>query len=190
MTSRLRTALATATTLGSGFVGGGLFQLLYLPMPWLLGAILGASISSIAGLPAGVPRLLRNAVMVVVGLMIGSTVQHDTLAHITSWPFSMAAVVIYVAIVTGSLYFFLKRFAHFDPVTAYFAAAPGGLLAMIMIGGAFGGKEHNIALTHSVRVVLVICVTVRPPAVACTPKLSRHCWRMPWIFSGVICVKT
>lgn len=160
MTSPLRTTLATATTLCSGFVGGGLFQLLHLPMPWLLGAILGTSISSIAGLPTGIPSILRNAVMVVVGLMIGSTVHPDTLAHIAKWPFSMTAVLLYVMLVTGSLYFFLKRFAGFDPITAYFAAAPGGLLPMIMIGSALGGRERNITITHSVRVVLVIFTVV------------------------------
>lgn len=160
MNSRSVTTIGTATTLCSGLLGGELFSALGLPMPWLLGPIIGSAINAVAGLPAGMPGKLRSAVLVVVGLMIGSTVHHDTLASITRWPISMIAVVIYVMVVTATIYFFLRRFAGFDPITAYFASAPGGFLAMIMIGGSFGGRERNITITHVVRVVLVIFTLV------------------------------
>jgi uncharacterized protein len=59
-------------------------------------------------------------------------------------------------VVTTAMYHFLRRFAGFDPVSAFFAASPGGILAMTVIGGAYGGSERNIALTHAVRVVIVL----------------------------------
>lgn len=160
MTSDIGKAAQAALTLGAGIAGGTVFNLLGLPLPWMLGAILGAAAAAVAGLPLGLPRWLRNAVLVVVGLMTGSSIHPDTLAHLAHWPVSMAAVVLYVAACTASLYGFMRRFAGFDPVTAYFAAAPGGFMAMTIIGGAMGGRERSIALTHAIRVVLVVFTIV------------------------------
>lgn len=160
MTSRLGKAAQAALTLGAGLAGGYLFSLLGLPMPWLLGAIPGSAAAAMGGLPVGLPRWLRNAVLVIVGLMTGSSIHPDTLAHVVHWPVSMSAVVLYVAVCTASLYALLRRFAGFDPVTAYFASAPGGFMAMTIIGGAMGGRERSIALTHAIRVVLVVFTIV------------------------------
>lgn len=160
MTLHFRKAAQAALTLGVGLAGGALFTLVGLPLPWLLGAIIGAATATIGGLPLGLPRWLRNAVLVIVGLMTGLSIHPETLAHITRWPVSMTAVVLYVAVSTASLYVFLRRFAGFDPVTAYFASAPGGFMAMTVIGGAMGGRERSIALVHAIRVVLVVFTIV------------------------------
>jgi membrane AbrB-like protein len=152
----LRPPLNVLATLACGVGGGALFAALGLPMPWLLGAIVGAAAAAMAGLPAGIPGGLRNIILVILGLMIGSGIHRDTLAHVSRWPVSMAAVAVYVGVVTTAMYHFLRRFAGFDPVTAFFAASPGGILAMTVIGGAYGGRERGIALTHAVRIVLVL----------------------------------
>ncbi|MEJ2633354.1 MAG: AbrB family transcriptional regulator [Acidihalobacter sp.] len=160
MSPHIRKAVQTTVTLGAGLAGGALFNLISLPLPWLLGAILGSAAAAMSGLPVGLPRWLRNAVLVIVGLMIGSSIHPGTLANVVHWPVSMAAVALYVAACTASLYVLLRRFAGFDPVTAYFAAAPGGFMAMTVIGGSMGGREHSIALTHAIRVVLVVFTIV------------------------------
>lgn len=143
-------------TLCAGLSGGALFQWIGLPMPWLLGSIIGSAASAMIGLPADLPRWLRDSVLVILGLMIGSSIHQSTLALISRWPITMAAVVVYVVLCTAGMYVVLRRFAGFDPVTAYFSAAPGGFIAMTVMGGAFGGRERSIALTHAVRIVLVI----------------------------------
>jgi membrane AbrB-like protein len=50
----------------------------------------------------------------------------------------------------------LRRFWGYDRVTAYFAAAPGGLNEMVLVGGALGGDERVLTLIHSARVMLVV----------------------------------
>jgi len=99
-------------------------------------------------------------VLAVLGLMIGSTLHAEAAASFARWPLTLAAVALYVVVVTGTLYAFLRRFAGFDPVTAYFSAAPGGFMAMTVIGGAFGGRTRNIVLAHSIRLVLVVFTLV------------------------------
>lgn len=150
----------TAWTLGCGAAGGAVFSVVGLPLPWLLGGIVGSAAAASAGLPAGLPGWLRNLVLVLLGLMIGSTVHHDTLAEMSRWPISMAGVAGYVAVTTASTRLILRRLARFDAATAYFAAAPGGFMAMATIGDTFGGQARGIALTHAMRVVLVLFTLV------------------------------
>ena len=43
-----------------------------------------------------------------------------------------------------------------DKVTCYFAAMPGGLNDMTIMGGAMGGQERAIALAHALRILTVV----------------------------------
>ena len=111
-----------------------------LPVPGLLGSIAGPALAAMLGARIRTPRRLRDPVLAVLGLMIGSTLHAEAAASFARWPLTLAAVALYVIVVTATLYGFLRRFAGFDPVTAYFSAAPGGFMAMTVIGGAFGGQ--------------------------------------------------
>jgi uncharacterized protein len=143
----------------AGAAGALVFSFAHMPVPWLLGSIAGAALAAMLGARVRTPRWLRDPVLAVLGLMIGSTLHGDAGLY-ARWPFTLAAVAAYVALVTATLYWFLRRFAGFDPVTAYFSAAPGGFMAMTVIGGALGGRERNIVLAHSVRLVLVVFTLV------------------------------
>lgn len=160
MRRRIRDARPLLRALLSACAGGALFALIGLPMPWLLGAIAGTAGAAVAGTHVRVPAVYRNTMLVVLGLMVGSTLSPDSLGALARWPVSLAAVVLYVAVVTASQYLFLRRIGHYDPVTAYFSAAPGGFMAMTVVGGAFGGRERDIAINHAVRLVLVVFIIV------------------------------
>jgi membrane AbrB-like protein len=148
------------TALVSAVIGGGLFAFAQLPMPWLLGAITGTAIAVMSGLAAHVPNRLRNLVLVVIGLMIGASLDPAILGHLARWPISLAGVVVYVVVVTSAQYFYFTRVGGYDPPTAYFSAAPGGFMAMTVIGSEYGGIERVIAMMHSVRIVLVVFTLV------------------------------
>jgi len=146
--------------LAAGAAGALAFSAAHLPVPWLLGSIAGTALAAMLGARLRTPRWLRDPVLAVLGLMIGSTLHGEAAASLARWPLTLAAVALYVVVVTATLYWFLRRFAGFDPVTAYFSAAPGGFMAMTVIGGAFGGRTRNIVLAHSIRLVLVVFTLV------------------------------
>ncbi len=146
--------------LAAGAAGALVFSYAHLPVPWLLGSIAGTALAAMLGARIRTPRWLRDPVLAVLGLMIGSTLHATDPAAYARWPLTLAAVALYVIVVTATLYWFLRRFAGFDPVTAYFSAAPGGFMAMTVIGGAFGGQTRNIVLAHSIRLVLVVFTLV------------------------------
>jgi len=144
----------------AGAAGALAFSVAHMPVPWLLGSITGTAFAAMLGARLRTPRWMRDPVLAVLGLMIGSTLHAEAAASFARWPLTLAAVALYVVVVTGTLYAFLRRFAGFDPVTAYFSAAPGGFMAMTVIGGAFGGRTRNIVLAHSIRLVLVVFTLV------------------------------
>jgi membrane AbrB-like protein len=54
----------------------------------------------------------------------------------------------------GTLFF--RRFVGYDRVTAYFAAMPGGLSEMVLVGTAMGGDTRIISMTHAARILLIV----------------------------------
>ncbi|MFQ5937441.1 MAG: AbrB family transcriptional regulator, partial [Acidiferrobacterales bacterium] len=57
-----------------------------------------------------------------------------------------------------AVYFYFRKLFKFDPATAFFAATPGGLNEMVIVGAAFRGDDRTIALIHGSRVLLVVLV--------------------------------
>ena len=53
-------------------------------------------------------------------------------------------------------YFWLRRTTDWNRQTCYFAAMPGGLNDMTILGGAMGGEERAIALAQALRILTVV----------------------------------
>jgi len=71
---------------------------------------------------------------------------------------SMFAMIVYVILVMPPALFYLKKIAGLDPVTAYFASAPGGLLPMTLLSDAMGGDTKSVSLIQSSRIVLTVAI--------------------------------
>lgn len=147
---RLGLALAAGTLGGAGFAWAGL------PLPWMLGAMTAVTMVALAGGQPAVPGGLRFVMLAVVGVMLGSNVTPDLLERLDGWSLSLMGLLVFVALTPwlGAVVF--RKLGGQDPVTAYFAAAPGGINEMVGIGGALGGDERTIALSHSLRILIVV----------------------------------
>ncbi|WP_028878307.1 AbrB family transcriptional regulator [Terasakiella pusilla] len=139
-----------------GAVGGYIFYILHFPLPWLLGALCSTLVASMAGAPIDVSNGIRNLVIVIIGLVLGSTFTPDILKHIPDWIPTLSAAVIYVAVVTFIAQLYCRKVAGMDAVTALFSGLPGGLSEMIILGEEAGADVKKITLAHAVRVVGVL----------------------------------
>lgn len=142
--------------LALGGAGAAGFFALALPLPWMMGAMVATTIAAVTGLPVRLPGGLRAVMIVVLGVMLGSAFTPALLDRIGLWSISLAMLVPFIVLATGVSLVYHRKFAGYDPVTAYFASAPGGLTDMTILGGALGGDERIIALTHSARILLVV----------------------------------
>lgn len=144
--------------LAISIAGGVTFNYFDLPLPWMLGAAFFATVAALAGAPVAIPLRLRNTMFVVLGVLLGSSFTPDVLQDAGRWLISLAGIALYVVGVGGVVYLLLRRLAGYDPATAYFAGTPGGLSEMTLIGTAMGGDERTIALTHALRIVIIVFV--------------------------------
>lgn len=158
MSPRQKNLIGWAATLALGAAGGGTFNVLGLPLPWMLGALLFCLVGALAGLPLRAPGPARPLVVAVIGVMLGASFQPDTFAHVWGWAASLAGLVVSMAVSAALVVPLFTRFGGMSPATALFAAMPGGLSEMVEIGRAHGGDERMITLAHTARIILVIAV--------------------------------
>ena len=149
-------ALRVALTLALGALGGLACWKLTAPLPWMIGPMTVVTVAAVAGLPVRAWRGLRSVMVTILGVLLGSAFTPDLLSHVKAWPVSLGALFFYCALslAVGVAYF--RLVAKLDTVTSFFAAAPGGLNEMVIVGGQMGGDERAISLLHAVRILLVV----------------------------------
>ena len=157
----MQTLPRIALALVVGTIGGAVFYLLNLPLPWMLGALFATMTASLANAPVLGPAGLRPAVVAVIGVLLGSRFTPDIIAEASAWTGTVAILMVYVIAVALVVVPFYRFAGRFDWVTAYFAGMPGGLTEMIEIGEASGAKPAPIILAHSLRIGVTIA------AIAC-----------------------
>ncbi|MBT4701137.1 MAG: AbrB family transcriptional regulator [Rhodospirillaceae bacterium] len=153
-----RTAVPILLTLCLAAVGGAIFEYLRSPLPWMIGAMVVTTVAALFGAPIQHSKKLRGYMVAVLGTMLGTAFTPETVTDALQWGPTLGCVLIYVVIVGGVSYQILTRVAKYDPVSSYYAAAPGGLIEMVMLGKSYGGDERVISLVHSMRLLLTVMI--------------------------------
>ncbi|MCY4479675.1 MAG: AbrB family transcriptional regulator [Rhodospirillales bacterium] len=155
--ARLRIAgLRFALAVGLGTVGGAIFFALALPLPWMLGAMTVATGAALAGAPIMVPAQVRNVMIAILGVLLGSQFTIDLFARIAEWYVGLSGVVLSTALAAGMAYVVFRKLGGYDRVTSYFASMPGGLSEMMVLGESMGGDGRTISLTHATRILVAV----------------------------------
>ena len=142
--------------LALGALGGFAAQSVGMPLPWMLGPMIFCTIGCIFGLPLKGPMPIRPPMMVILGLMLGSSFTPELLGRAGEFAISLITMFVFLILAACCVYPFLRRVGGYDPITAYFAAMPGGVNDMVIIGGEMGGDERRIALTQASRILLTV----------------------------------
>ena len=151
-----RTFLALCIGVSSGLLASQLG----VPLPWMLGPMIGNTIASLARAPVAAPMMLRPLVIPIIGVMLGSALSKEVLVQAASWWPSMLLLIPFLAVAGTVSYQFYRRVGGYDLETAFFSAMPGGLNDMVILGAAAGGDDRKIALAHAVRILVVIVFVV------------------------------
>ncbi len=142
--------------IGSGFLGGLLFNHLNMPLPWMLGGTIVVTILALAGARVRVQFWLREPMVIVIATMLGSSFTPDVIGEARQYLLSMSLLALYVLASSVLCWCYLHLVAKYDQATAYFCAIPGGLMEMVILGAHSGADERKIFLAHGTRVLLVV----------------------------------
>jgi len=136
--------------------GGAVCWKLDTPLPWMIGAMTVITVAALSGLPVRSLAPFRATMITVLGVMLGSSFTPALMGHVSEWPIPLAGLLVYCSLTLAIGVAYFRFVAGNDTTTAFFAAAPGGLNEMTIMGTQMGGDERTIALTHAVRILLVI----------------------------------
>ena len=139
-----------------GSVGGLVFNWLKMPLAWMLGSCMFSTVAAFAGLRVGMRVELRQGMVIILGVLLGSGFSPDLVQRLGQWAISLGVVSLMTLTGATLCYLWLRRFTDWNKPTCYFAAMPGGLNDMTLLGGAMGGQERSIALAHALRILTVV----------------------------------
>lgn len=151
-----QTILSALPSLMIGAAGGFLFHLLHLPLPWTLGAIAASALAAVTLNRWRLPARVRVWARPVVGVLAGSGFAPGVIESIASWWPALLIVAGYSLVISAIGYVVFRRWLGFDVPTAYFAATPGGLAELSLLGGSLGADTKMLVLIHAVRVITVV----------------------------------
>ncbi len=137
-----------------GLFGGALFYAMSLPLPWVMGAMLATILAGAVGKPSYMPRSVRNAVIPALGVMFGSAIDRQAMAHVPELWLLLPMTLAYLAIIVGAGTAFFMRIGGLDLPTAYFASVPGSFSEMIYVAEDRGADLGAVAIVHAIRLVV------------------------------------
>lgn len=146
--------LALALLIGT--IGGFVFDWLRMPLAWMLGACVFSTVAAFLGLRIGMRIRLRQGMIIILGVLLGSGFTPDLVQRLGEWAVSLCVLTGMTMTGASLCYVWLRVFTGWDRVTCYFASMPGGLNDMTIMGGALGGDERSIALAHALRILTVV----------------------------------
>jgi membrane AbrB-like protein len=142
--------------LAIGGIGGFIFDRLHMPLAWMLGSCLFTTVAAFCGLRIGMRVRLRQGMIIILGVLLGSGFSADLVQRLGQWAISLGFVSLMTLSAATLCYLWLRRTTDWNRQTCYFAAMPGGLNDMTILGGAMGGEERAIALAQALRILTVV----------------------------------
>ncbi|WP_192931163.1 AbrB family transcriptional regulator [Gemmobacter serpentinus] len=142
-------------TVALAVAGATLFWLAGLPLPALFGAMAACLLAALAGIRlkgAGQISILARAIL---GVAIGASITPELVLRIPQIAGSLALVPVYVLLIGLIGVPFFRRLGY-DPVTAWYAAMPGGLGDMLSLGQDAGADVRALSLIHATRVLVLV----------------------------------
>lgn len=150
--------MALVLTLIISGVGVAAFMVLALPLPWLLGPMLGCLVAALCGIRLqGAPKT-STVMRTILGVAVGATITPALFVQLGAmiWTLLMMPLLI-IAIGLAGYPLFRKGFG-FDHPTAFYASMPGGLQDMLLFGEEAGGDVRALSLIHATRVLIVVMI--------------------------------
>ncbi len=152
-------ALLTAgrlRTVGIAGIGAGIFLVAGLPLPFLFGPMAACLLAALAGLRFEGLGQVSIAARTIVGVAVGASITPAVVGQLPQMAFSVAFIPLYIVLIAVAGVPFFTRVCRYDPVTAWYAAMPGGLQDMILFGEEAGGDARALSLIHATRVLIIV----------------------------------
>ena len=141
-----------------GLIGGYLGTIIGLPLPWLLGS-LGLNLCfAFTKFKIEFPTKLLNPVFLIVGIILGGTLNVSLLYKINLWVFSSIAMIFCTVISTILAGYYFYKICKFSKFISVLAALPGAVVPISAALLEFGKNERDkkVLIPQATRVIFIV----------------------------------
>ncbi|GGE32981.1 monooxygenase [Pullulanibacillus camelliae] len=159
-------------TCALAIVGGLIFKIIHLPIPWLLGPMIAVLIGSKVAKPIKPhwPRAIRDSGMIIVGYMVGLSFTLETLKEIGKQFPSMVLFTTLLLVCSCGLAWVISKLSKVSFPTVMMGSIPGGLSQMITLAEELKGIELTVVTFLQVSRLMMIIFFV--PMLVFSPLFS------------------
>jgi membrane AbrB-like protein len=150
------------TTLLVAIFSGSVFTFIHMPIPWLLGPMIGVCIASrvMKSIQLSWPRYFQNSGLIIVGYAIGLSFTHETLTEIVRQLPSMVLMTLLLLLLCLLIAYGLSKLAGIPYPTALTGSIPGGLTQMVILAEETKGVDITIVTFLQVSRLMMIVIFV------------------------------
>lgn len=145
-----------ALALVIGGIGGWIFWMLELPLPWMLGSMLFSTLAAVSKVSIASPVTIRRPTISIIGVMLGAAFTPELITNVMTWWLTISGLAVSTVLCGLVCVAYFKYVAGFSNSTAYFSGMPGGVVEMVMLGEQYGADVHRIALIQASRILILV----------------------------------
>ncbi len=143
-------------TLAAAAAGGQAAFSLAIPLPWVLGSMLGTALVMLLGVGTRQPLQGRRAAQITIGTALGLTFTQDVIREVAVLGHWMLAGAVFSIGLTMLFSRVIQRLAGIDGPTAIYSVAVGASAEMALQAQKAGADGAQVAAAHAVRIILVV----------------------------------
>ena len=111
---------------------------------------------ALGGAPLGAVGRAGKLVRTILGVAIGASITPEVADRVPQMAASLALIPLSLVITVAVGAPFFRRVYGFDRATAWYAAMPGGLQEMVLMGREAGGDVRTLTLIHATRLLVIV----------------------------------
>ncbi len=140
-----------------GGLGGYVFYLGNLPLPWVLGALTFIMLNQgIFKRPIYCPDPLKQSGFLILGLFFGLYFTKDTLLTVAPYifPYVLSTIALIAVSIINSV--LVTKWISVDKITSVFGSIPGGLSEMVIASESLNARSSLVVIFQTVRLLTVL----------------------------------
>ncbi|MDY0395064.1 AbrB family transcriptional regulator [Virgibacillus halophilus] len=160
-------------TLIIAIIGGVLFQLLHIPVPWLLGPMIAMVLGkNMLQWDFAWPYHLRNTGMMIIGYTIGLSMTLAALREMALQLPTMLLMTVLLMLLCAGIALIVSMLSDSDYRSALLGSIPGGLTQVIVL--AEETKGINLAVVTVTQVIRLMMIVIAMPLLVLMPFFGQH----------------
>ncbi|WP_404451935.1 AbrB family transcriptional regulator [Virgibacillus necropolis] len=168
----LKTVKKIILTLLTATIGGALFKLIHIPVPWLLGPMVAVLIgTNICKHRYVWPNSFRNSGMIIVGYTIGLSMTSSALQSMALQLPSMLLMTVLLLLLCSGIAYVVSKLSDSDYSTSLLGSIPGGLTQVVML--AEETKGINLAVVTVTQIIRLMMIVIVMPLLVLIPMFSQ-----------------